>query len=945
MSEVLRVLCAAAVAALALSACGGGGGGSPQPAAGAPAPAPADPAPAPTPDPRPDPAPQPDPTPTPEPRPTPPAPTPTPPAPTPLPEEPVAPAPPPPSAPSPEDTPPPPATGDETTDVEVRVDPGEPPPDGPAPPSSVVDRPGATGYSGPRPEPAAVYAAPAEPDGPAARIDDAGFRAAMANISSAWGERSTDPESYADDARARWQPALRAVGAYDAYARGLSGRGVRIAVEDGGIDILSAQFARRVYDEGSAHVYSRPFAWDENTGAFAGCAAPGAGCRVYEIDAEGEADRIERFARHIIRRHGYPTRDDSWFILDTSQSGLLAWSEIPALWETGDDGGYVRAHGTQVASVALGWRTGIAPGAELVAGAFNFDEQAEEQALSQTIVGIIDGEIAAPEGWDTAAFDADLARARRERYAHFHIVNRSYGVPAFSNRGLARQQRTRAETEAWLRDNLPLTWRAITQTDVEEENKTLEVFAAGNDMLAQPWVDATDAVRIPDLRGLNFAVAALGSNSRIAPFSNRCGPLPSDWDVSRHGRHYCLAAPGVNIVAANPDPDPTVDAPGDPDDFDLVNGTSFAAPLVAGGLALVSEAFRGQLSPREIGLRLVDTANNRGVYANALIYGAGLLDVAEATRPIGPLSVGAGGADALLASTRFVAPASWGDVGARIGDIEIASFDARNAPFWSGARGLFATAAPRVSIPRFDDDGIGEAGPAPHLAWAAVPAGSLGLANFAGGDPEARVALAAAPGAGAPGDAPNWSAFGFSARPFSFPLRVGFLAETRTNQGTAPSGAFGDAARAQFVWAARKHRASWGALGIELDYMVAAGNAEYPPGAMFDAGSAVYTAGSAALMHKGASGETRLALSQPPRAETGRGVFTYPVGRTPGGERLYESRAVPLRPGARETELSLRHRRAAGPGEVVLELSLARDAGHVRGRGRAYAGAAWRLRR
>lgn len=911
---------AAALAAIALSACGGGGDS--QPAAGAP-PAPSAP-------------------PTPPPAPQPPAPQPSPNAP--LPDEPVEPAPPP-SAPLPDDTRPPPAAGDETT--EVRVGPDETPPGGPAPPSSVVEPRTGTGYDGPRPQPSVVYTAPTELDAPAARIGDADFHAAMANISPAWASRSMDPDAYAADARARRQPALAAVGAHAAYARGLSGRGVRIAVEDGGIDILNAQFARRVYDEGGAHVYSRPFAWDENTGAFAPCRAAGAACRVYEIDAEGNAERIEQFARHIIRRHGYPTRDDSWFILDTSQSGLLAWSEIPALWETRADGGYVRGHGTQVASVALGWRTGIAPGAELVAGAFNFDEQAEEQALSQTIVGIIDREIEAPDGWDTAEFDAELAQARRERYAHFHIVNRSYGVPAFSNQGLAQQQRTRAESEAWMREHLPLTWRAITQADVEEENKTLEVFAAGNDGLDTPWVDATDAVRNPELRGLNFAVAALGSNSRIAPFSNRCGPLPSDWEASDHGRHYCLAAPGVNIVAANPDPDPNEDAPADADDFTNVNGTSFAAPLVAGGLALVSEAFRGQLSPREIGLRLVNAANNRGPYANSLIYGAGLLDVDEATRPTGALTVGVGGAPAALAATRFVAPASWGDVGARIGAIEIAAFDTQNAPFWFGAQALFATPPPRLPVPLFNDRGVAEPGPVPHLAWAPVPAQSLGLANFAGGDPELRVALAAAPGAGEAGEAPAWSAFGLSAAPFSFPLRVGFVAETRTNQGTAPSGAFGDAVRASTVWAAREHRWPLGAdanLGVELRYMIAAGDADYPPDAMFQAGGAVYTAGSLALAHEGHASATRLALSQPPRAESGRGVFTRPVGRTRGGERLHESRTVPLRPDAREIGLNLRHRRGAGPGELVLELSAARNAGHVRGRDRAWAGAAWRLR-
>ena len=65
-------------------------------------------------------------------------------------------------------------------------------------------------------------------------------------------------------------------------------------------------------------------------------------------------------------------------------------------------------------------------------------------------------------------------------------------------------------------------------------------------------------------------------------------------------------------------------------------GTSFAAPLVSGSLALLKQLFP-TVGNYELVNRLLVTANKTGIYADSSIYGQGLLDLNSATRPVGNL--------------------------------------------------------------------------------------------------------------------------------------------------------------------------------------------------------------------------------------------------------------------------------------------------------------------
>ncbi|MYI71690.1 MAG: serine protease, partial [Synechococcus sp. SB0673_bin_10] len=57
--------------------------------------------------------------------------------------------------------------------------------------------------------------------------------------------------------------------------------------------------------------------------------------------------------------------------------------------------------------------------------------------------------------------------------------------------------------------------------------------------------------------------------------------------------------------------------------------------MVSGGLAIMKQLFRGQLSSEQLVSRLLTTAKDDGIYADSAIYGHGLMDLGAATSPWG----------------------------------------------------------------------------------------------------------------------------------------------------------------------------------------------------------------------------------------------------------------------------------------------------------------------
>ncbi|MDA8526694.1 S8 family serine peptidase [Gammaproteobacteria bacterium] len=269
------------------------------------------------------------------------------------------------------------------------------------------------------------------------------------------------------------------------------------------------------------------------------------------------------------------------------------------------------------------------------------------------------------------------------------IVNNSYGYSGNLN----------DFTEALVRNAFPDTIQVMSQLGVPDTDKTIYVWAAGNaGQYADQGVDFSSpeilpgmAYYIPEISGHSIAVVSIDEDGQISSFSNRCG-------VSQD---YCIAAPGNNItvpyptstsdtgfLSSNVNDDNYSDCLTDNSCYAIgAAGTSFAAPFVSGGLAVIADYFEGQLGSHEIVNRLFSTANKEGIYADKAVYGQGLMDLNAATNPIGQLSATmslslSGPMVSATFSTLQLTSPSFGDALTNgIGNHSVIFFDELDAPF------------------------------------------------------------------------------------------------------------------------------------------------------------------------------------------------------------------------------------------------------------------------
>ena len=503
--------------------------------------------------------------------------------------------------------------------------------------------------------------------------------------------------------------------------------------------------------------------------------------------------------------------------------------------------------------------------------------------------------------------DEGFARAWRAHYGNFDIINRSFGTPFFDSGIIVSELDA---TLRWYRSYMPNTLDAFFQIDTPDDQKTILVYAAGNEGQSYSGVEADLPYYVPGLRGHSLAVVATDPRTgALANFSNRCGHLPSDWNAARHGPHYCLAARGtVRGLVPNPN------SPGRGYVGDGLNGTSFAAPLVSGSLALMMEHFRGTRRNTAIVKRMLDTADRSGRYADLQTYGAGHLDLEAALSPVGTLNAGQS-AEALSRTTLQV-PAAYGSVAGRVASLELASFDEQDFPFWIPMAALVSSRpAGRSLIPRLEGPVDGAAATDPDafgLHWMPVADdGSLWLADGHGwvtGFGPSSASLARLPHDG------GWG-YGLSFDD------AGYL-------GSQTSGAFGSDPRSGMIWTSRAFQHDLdGGWSLDVVGTLALGAPQFEDDAIFQASASVL---SAVSMRVGTD-NWGLTVEQPLRAESGTGTFRIENGHIEGGRRLYDEHRIPLTPDAREIRVTLRHEREALGGDVALEVSGAADAGHVSG--------------
>ena len=725
---------------------------------------------------------------------------------------------------------------------------------------------------------------------------------------------SSDPAYHLSTARfTTHQPdVLEQIGAHHAYAKGLTGRGVRIGIDDSIVDYTqNAEFGSRVKlteAEGASLGYDRPdgdlFFSDVGT-----CKLFDATCNIWSGNSAGDPEAVNGWVRQIVDTDGWPTEDDSVFVVDEYFSEfdpferLFRWKEVPTPYGEG-------THGTTVASVASGKTLGVAPEATIIPVARNLTDDQEEytQAVNTLLTAIADLPSPLRSQADTA-----LASSIRDESAKFDIINRSYGLR--SSPFAVINEFNEAQ---WLSRYLPRTLDAIWQVDTPSFEKTIVVYAAGNDSDRVPGLGAALPYFFPVLRDHTISVVATDpATGLIAGYSNRCGPLPSDWDGARHGPHYCLAAPGT-VRGLQPNPN----TPGRGNVVDGVSGTSFAAPIVSGALALMMEHFRGTRGNTAVVKRMLDTADRSGHYAELETYGAGFLDIEAALSPVGTLNAGQSARP--LSRTMFHTPAVFGAVALRASDIELAVFDRQDFPFWIPLSSRITVRdIGRSPVPVFTEH-IGTAAGLDALGQRWTALGNAERSWSQGG----RWVAGFGPTSASLAREPHSRGWGYG---LSF-NDDGYL-------GSRTSGAFGSDPRSGMSWISRTFEqelsAGW---SVEATGTLAFGAPRYEKNAIFEASPSMLSALSVRI----GTESTGFTLEQPLRAETGTGKFRIENGQIENGRRLYDEHRIRLRPDSREVRMTLRHERDTYGGRIAFEAGATMNAGHAAGEHESHIGLAFR---
>jgi subtilisin family serine protease len=139
---------------------------------------------------------------------------------------------------------------------------------------------------------------------------------------------------------------------------------------------------------------------------------------------------------------------------------------------------------------------------------------------------------------------------------------------------------------------------------------------------AAPWVNPADTASYLTNNGGWVVVGSVDSNNNISAFSNKAGVTKSNY----------IVAPGENLIGA---------AYNQNDGYRVGSGTSFAAPLVSGALALFTQKWP-HLSGRQHSQIMFDTATDLGAPGIDDVYGNGLLDLSKAFNPVGTVAIPTG---------------------------------------------------------------------------------------------------------------------------------------------------------------------------------------------------------------------------------------------------------------------------------------------------------------
>ena len=434
---------------------------------------------------------------------------------------------------------------------------------------------------------------------------------------------------------------------------------------------------------------------------------------------------------------------------------------------------------------------------------------------------------------------------------------------------------------------------ALRQTSTSAANRTVWVYGAGNYADPYPIGAGYFPVHFPELRGHVIAAVALDSDGVIADYSNQCGAAST----------FCIAAPGRHYV------------PSGPNGYVTVQGTSLAAPTVAGSLAILKQAFPS-LGNDELVTRLFATANKSGIYEVTSIYGQGLVDLDVATQPVGqgqiPIGNSVTGKSAPMSLTTVQTAVPTGNAFAQgFHGRRVMILDELNTPFYVPFEAFVSTdntPSPTSKKTRDLMNRLVHGTNQTHVN--ASPWLSIVGQPLAYRDEVRKIESWYSAG--------NRDSFGFASRRPSqkkgkatISYTTGAMIEPQSLLGSTSHGAFGTMSAGTFLTGIEVERpcGTWscqaaGSLGVSL---------MRPAGGLIQS-STPTLASSFSLQALKMTPEYDLyvELSQPLRVESGSVEVAYPSARTPDRKILTESFRAALSPDGRQIDFQ------AG---VVLPLS------------------------
>jgi subtilase-type serine protease len=156
------------------------------------------------------------------------------------------------------------------------------------------------------------------------------------------------------------------------------------------------------------------------------------------------------------------------------------------------------------------------------------------------------------------------------------------------------------------------------------------VWAAGNEGNSSPSVDSGSAIYDDDFKETTVIVVASGTDGKIGSTSN--GWTSGGSNKCGIASAICITAPGTLLYSAKLNSNSFAEAS---------TGTSMAAPMVSGGLALIKQEF-SSLTNAQVVDRLFATALDTDEYSQSSIYGHGMMNLNAATASVGSLQTIAG---------------------------------------------------------------------------------------------------------------------------------------------------------------------------------------------------------------------------------------------------------------------------------------------------------------